>query len=31
MDFVYRTYRDLSDATRSKTTKVLYPGEQGPG
>jgi 4-hydroxysphinganine ceramide fatty acyl 2-hydroxylase len=30
MDFVYRTYRDLNDATRSKTTKVLYPGEQGP-
>jgi 4-hydroxysphinganine ceramide fatty acyl 2-hydroxylase len=31
MDFVYRTYRDLNDATRSKTTKILYPGEQGPG
>jgi len=30
MDFAYGTYRDLNDATRSGTTKVLYPGEKGP-
>jgi 4-hydroxysphinganine ceramide fatty acyl 2-hydroxylase len=30
MDFVYRTYRDLNDAPRSKTTKILYPGENTP-
>jgi hypothetical protein len=29
MDMVYRTYRDFNDTERSKTTKVLYPGEQG--
>jgi hypothetical protein len=28
MDMVYGTYRDLNDAERSRTTKVLYPGEQ---
>ncbi len=30
MDMVYGTYRDLNDAERSRTTKVLYPGEQSP-
>jgi hypothetical protein len=25
MDFAYGTYRDLNDAARSGTTKVLYP------
>jgi hypothetical protein len=27
MDVVYRTYSELSDAKRSSTTKVLYPGD----
>jgi hypothetical protein len=30
MDMVYGTYRDLNDTERSRTTKVLYPGEQSP-
>ncbi len=30
MDLVYGTYRDLNDAQRSATTKVLYPGDVGP-
>ncbi len=28
MDVVHRTYRDLNDAPRSRTTKILYPGQQ---
>ena len=27
MDFLYGTYRDLSDAERSRTTKILYPNQ----
>ncbi len=30
MDMVYGTYSDLNGAERSRTTKVLYPGEQSP-
>ena len=28
MDMAYGTYRGLNDAARSRTTKVLYPGQQ---
>lgn len=28
MDFVYGTYRDPAEVTRSRTTKILYPGQQ---
>ncbi len=31
MDVVYRTFRDPRDGTRSRTTRILYPGEQPPG
>jgi len=30
MDYVHGTYRDLNNAERSRTTKVLYPGETTP-
>ena len=30
MDVLYRTFRDPHDGTRSRTTRILYPGEQPP-